>query len=647
MSLSELVYRPRWLARLRRGDDRRSLPRRLSLPRSSPAAREPFPSDPRLSPDFDAIGRQGSHFLTTKSSIYIRRHVETIQIKTASFGRRRLTIDVQLPTDPDLGTPEPGEQTLFWVPVTSITKTPARSNIDLLDDQGNAVPLLNRDENAAISYAAAIDAAERLLGRTPPPLLADLIHELINREGVRGDIPFVLARAGLASEGVDIESGAGAAFVESLRVLAGNSCIWVSLTGRPGDRRLVKFHYDIEFPRVRLRRERPKNLRFLVYAGEAGVAYPLDLPVRGDGNPYSLLRRLGARIAAALALGAVDFGIETPYIRGSDTYHLQVSSPPGVETRDINLLARLEPDVIVEPKQRSHGVHLYLNRVRLAPGGASLAVVTLRVGRRGFMTLSWLSALLTAALLWLFYETANVPRVIPETRATVLLFGPALLAALVVRPGEHPVATKLFSGVRVLVSLNGLLAVAAAAAVAGVRPDGMSLEQIWLIYAICASVVAGMVSLSWLLSWDSAYKLAETLRRRWRSGAAYRGACALLLALLSALLLLSSLRSDLLPAGLYLGFLVALVGPCAFASTSHARLGPSESWLAWFGVSFATLAAGTASLLLTMNLAAGWSWKAVVEALGFATLLAFLALAVQALADLWRIRFQAQGVRNR
>src|SRR4051794_13398445 len=55
--------------------------------------------DNRITPDFKAIGSRGGYFFLTDSSNYLKRHVETLQIKSASFARRRLTIDVQLPAD--------------------------------------------------------------------------------------------------------------------------------------------------------------------------------------------------------------------------------------------------------------------------------------------------------------------------------------------------------------------------------------------------------------------------------------------------------------------------------------------------------------------------------------------------------------------
>jgi hypothetical protein len=626
------------LHRFRRRDRRR----RFSLP-GLPQRDGRDPVDATLALDLEAIGTRAARFFMVESSDYIRRHVETIQIKSASFGRRRLTVDVQLPNDPELGINLEGGRSLFWVPVTSIAKRPISSNIDLCDERGRAVPLLTRHENAAISRAAAAAAIKELLDiEAVPPLLSDLIRELIDADGVAADVPLVLASAGLRREGVDLGKGPGAALADALRVLSGNSKLWIPLIGRPGERRILKFRYDIEFTQVGLRRERPRTLRFLVHAEASGITYPLDLPRRGDRNSYTPPRRVLARLTAAIGFGSVDFGVESPYLSGGDTYHIQVSSPPGVETRAIDLVADLEAATHNEKREQSHGVHLYLDHPRLAPDSDRYFLVALRIGRRGFMTLCWLSAMLTAGLLWLFEAAGEISIRSDEAAAATLLLGPALLSVVVVRPGEHPVASKLFSGVRFLVALNGLLALSAAAAIAGATPFHWTLDKTWLIYSIIASAIAFVVSLSWILSWDTTYELARAVRRWWRSGRAYRLSCAGLTAIVAIVLYLGAKAPQLTSESLYLGLLAILVFPSAFASASHARLTPTSGRLAWFLASYATLLAAAGTVALIVDLAHPWSWARLAPELAIAGLLGAIVLFLEDL----RIARQKRKLRS-
>jgi hypothetical protein len=587
---------------------------------------EPLPVDSRISPDLGKIGRHGHYFLLIDSSHYLKRHVETLQIKSGSHGRRRLTIDIQLPVDQRLGQPRSRGDGIyeFWIPVTFVAKHPSRSNVDVRDDRGRVVPLLTREECNEISLAAVLANAKKLLEAPPSPFLVALLRQLVKCDGMESEVPLLVVRQAFRAEGAKLNKKEWRPFLEALRRLTGNYAMWVRFRGRPGERRVIKLHYDVEFERQGILRQRKAIRRYLVVGRESGAEHELELEEPGDKNPYSPLRRVAARIASSTGLGAVNVGIESPYIVGSDSYHLQAESPPGVETRDIDLLAKVPREADRRKWSRDHGAHLYVNRTRLVQENAGLALLTLRIGRRGFMTLAWLSAILSAALLWLFDLTATRKLESPEATAAVLLFGPALLAALVVRPGEHPVATKLFSGVRLLVTLNGILAIAAAAAVAGVRPKGWSIEHCWFILAIAASVSAAMVSLGWVFSWDITYKMVKGLRRQLRGGKTYRRLSVWLLRLTLLVLLLGSLNSRLsivAPWYLLLPLVVLTLG-CGFVAAGYVGLPPRSARLAAIADAATGLAALAGVATLVLHIADDWAWEApwlrlaVVPALG-------------------------------
>lgn len=568
------------------------------------------PVDKRITPDFTAIGSRGGYFFLTDSSNYLKRHVETLQIQSASFGRRRLTIDVQLPADGELGQAGDEGDYEFWIPVTFLAKRPPRSNIDLRDDRDRVVPLLTRRENNEITQAAVTAALREILPGEPSQLLLSLLCELITCNGIASEVALVLAKEALRAEGAELSTKRALAFVESLRVLSGNYAAWVGFHGRPGERRVIKFHYDVEFDRQRVLRQRRSTRNYVVYARRSDEYHELDVEEIGDKNPYSPVRRLAARAASATGLGAVNVGIESPYIVGSDSYHLQVESPPGVETRDIDLFATVDEEGDADSWKRDHGAHLYVNGASLAEEGAGIALLTLRIGRRGFMTLSWLSAVVSAAILWLFYLTAEDHIESPEATAAVLLFGPALLAALVVRPGEHPVATKLFSGIRLLVALNGVLVVGAAAAVAGVTPEGWSVEHFWFISAIAASASAAVVTLGWIFSWDTTYKLVKGLRRQLSTGAQYRRLCAWLLGATSLSLALGWLSqwTHLAPE-LFLAAAIGLLFACGFVAAGYAGLQRSSALLAGVAINLNCLALLAALAAFALDLRSGFGWE--------------------------------------
>jgi hypothetical protein len=520
-----------------------------------------------------------------------------------------LTIDVQLPL-PTAELAENVKERTFWLPVVSLTKTPPRSNIDFHDEQDRDLPLLNRDENAKISAAAVIQAAEDLLPNPPSDLLRALLREVVLREGIEADISLAVVQKALIEEQGPADSTAGRAFDEALRTLAGNSWLWLPIRGRPGDRRIIKFRYDFSLAPEKLRRRRPGTRLFLLQAEESGVLYRLDLKDLGDGNPRSFVRRLMARLANATGLAAIDLFVDSPYIRGSQTYHMQVDSPPAVEARGIRLLARLGPgEAVVDERHREHGAHLYLANAQVEE--MLPTVVTLRVGRRGFLTLSWLTSLLIAGLLWAFHEQWAAAALEPEATVAALLIIPALLTAFVLRPGEHPLASRLLFGVRILVGLGGLLAVAAALAAIGVRPTDWDLRQAWLIYAIAATVVAGWLSLSWVLAWDTTHRLAEWARGGWSTRWIYSVSVASALTLAVVLVVAGLLWADL-PDGWKIGAAagaaaLALFLGFAFATYARIDLPRAAGWIA-AAAFFGALLCGWAAAELVMNLSANWGW---------------------------------------
>ena len=556
----------------------------------------------------EGIGKGSTGFVLSPAKQWIRRHVETVQIKSASFGRRRLTIDIQLPI---AGANEDADkERVYWIPIASLSKRPPRSNIDLRDEEGSAIALLTRDEDATISMAAVQEAAKRAFKGGPTERDRVLLNELIIRDGVEADIALAVVHEALKKSPGSLSEGEQLAFEESIRSMAGNSWIWLPLQGRPGERRVIKFHYDLEFERDRLRRRRPKTRGILVWIEESQTIHRVDLVELGDGNPRSALRRLVARFANATGLAAIELAIQTPYIKGSATYHMQVESPPAVETRGINLLAKLKPGAVVDSWHRDHGVHLYLAHAQIEK--MLPAVVALRVGRRGFLTISWLTAVFAAAILWSFAVVGDDALTHREVTAAVLVVVPAILTALVIRPGEHPIATRLLFGVRFLVAACGLLLFAAAAAATEVKPSDWSTAHAWRIYAIAASIIAGFLTLSWVMATDTMQQISEFLHMRWRQLKTYRSA-AVCLAIGSAALLTYGWRDpSLIDAwtAVYLAALLAAFVSTFFAATTYARVDlPPEAGLVSALIGLLSALVLAASISLVVDLISEWDWE--------------------------------------
>jgi hypothetical protein len=78
---------------------------------------------------------------------------------------------------------------------------------------------------------------------------------------------------------------------------------------------------------------------------------------------------------------------------------------------------------------------------------------------------------------------------------------PTLLAAFLVRPGEHRLSTRLLVGVRILILGSGLCSFAAAGALAG-GWEGSHRLHIWRGCFVASIVFAMLLALAWALtSW--------------------------------------------------------------------------------------------------------------------------------------------------
>lgn len=473
---------------------------------SQPATAETTsPAPLSVRPTLEEIGRLGKAFVLTPTHEWLRRHVETVEIITERFARRRLTIDVRLPHDATQAAGEVPGGTLFFLPVAHLAKAPLTSNIDLVDETGASLALLNRDENADVTAAALAEALKDVVAQ-PSPLLTALVSQVVHLDGIRSAVLLDLAERALADEA---GGASGAAELElSLGAAAANSFLWLPLVGMPGQRRVVQLRYDVELQLPPVVRRRAELIEIEIQRPNHSAVY-LRLAGLEDDDPRSTLERILSHLMNLVGWGAVDLYLDTPHIRGPASYHLQVAPPRGVETRGIALLAELEDESgeLLEPETRVQrsGAHLYFTGARVTE--MFPAVISLRVGRRGFLSLSLMTSLVITTMLWCFESALGSTVARPEISAATLLVVPAALTALVLRGDEPAVTSRLLTGVRFLLLASALLAAAAAAALADIKPHDLTLREAWFWYAIAASAISVLLSVSWILSLDTTHRL--------------------------------------------------------------------------------------------------------------------------------------------
>ena len=209
------------------------------------------------------------------------------------------------------------------------------------------------------------------------------------------------------------------------------------------------------------------------------------------------------------------------------SYHLEVAAPPGVDVVGITadrLLAR-EPApkirwwrhlaarawwrglVLWEPTADA-AVQRYLPHVHInPPDGACIryrAAIFMRVSRPGWLTASWLVALVIAVVLGvgrfnLSAVYAKDTALQAGTAATLLLALLGVFATLLVRPGEHPLASRLLRVARLLILLDAAVVLVGVGNLVLHRAQHPIPVTIWTWLAIVSGAVFVLFTISRLL----------------------------------------------------------------------------------------------------------------------------------------------------
>lgn len=422
---------------------------------------------------------------------WVVRRVETVQFRDEYQVTRRMEVDFYVPRGTD------HEGASRHLPLTLLDKDPPVTSVEVSDEETRTVPLLSKAENAALSASGLAAALMYTLPSVPSGIVRSACWSLAND-------PPNDARSALATLTRIVRDHRGSTatpegYRDALRLqrwllvarqMIGNSIIWIINPDAPPTRRVLT----------------------LTYADQ--------LEILSGATP---------RIATFLALRSLRLGFRSAQIHSCRTYHFQMTVPPGLQLDDATLgadirevtdIARQRPPTLFRAEQRD--LHLYVDVIgahTLRQGSIS---VKCRIRREGFLSLTLSSALVVAALLWSTWllrphlDTISASHVMPP----VLLLIPAVLVTLVNRPGEHPFNRILLTGQRLLISLSGVFASIAAAVIAFVAVPRASdtLSWTWMLCAIGATLVAGLVLWSWMAS--------LALAARWRARASVAGLAA-------------------------------------------------------------------------------------------------------------------------
>ncbi len=255
-------------------------------------------------------------------------------------------------------------------------------------------------------------------------------------------------------------------FRSQLEELARNVVVLAAVTSPPKTRRIVKLTFESS-----ITYRPPKGLPRRLIQSAGWRCWRVDVPIGGSGG----------------------------------IHHLEAASPPGVDIVRI-MVTPWEEGRPVEPTSQPGGSpHVHV-RVPADTPYRSQARIFLRVSRPGWLTSAWLVALVIGAVMFagrlrlsvIFYTSPGQPAGSSEaaTAATLLLALLGVVAAVLARPGEHPLASRLLLLARVLILIDSAVVLSATGALVLHRPQEPETTTLWTCLLVIALVVAGLITAS-------------------------------------------------------------------------------------------------------------------------------------------------------
>jgi hypothetical protein len=366
----------------------------------------------------------GIVWLVRRPAAWIWRRVDSFEFIDDVTIRRRASVDFTLPETYLTKAYEPrGADSVYLAPLGLLKKDPL-NRFDLRNEEGAAMSLLTSKETSRVVAAAIVATATARLG---PRIESSVVRDVV--EVVRGS-----------------EAEATSAFnriVEPRRTARTTRWLLAHDPELRGILRELVRSFIVLVPVTKDPRRRILKM-----------AYDQDLEP-GPRRRLSLGQKLGWRKATV--------NLRVPEVGFSAAYHADIQTPTDVEILRAQLLVNPGDERYSKDVRCRDGVrHTHLYRAGIPPSAAGVVSLELRVTRPGLIRAGFLIAVLAALLLTAGSLRLDAVAKHPEVASTVLVLIPALLAAALLRPGEHELASKLLVGVRALVLGSGLLSIASA-----------------------------------------------------------------------------------------------------------------------------------------------------------------------------------------
>lgn len=290
---------------------------------------------------------------------------------------------------------------------------------------------------------------------------------------------------------------ASAIFRSRVEELAQNYVVHVGANTPPGSRRIIKLCYESQ-----IRFARPKGRLHRLWQSLGWRAWQVDVLIGGRGGSHHL------EVAAPPGVDVVGITAD-PVVMPSGRL-----VPAGGPLRRLGALAgRMTTtawwrDIVYWLPTATFSASGYAPHVHINPPESAMvryrAAIFVRVSRPGWLTASWLVALVISAVIGagrfslpvVYSATATGEA---GTAATLLLALLGVFATMLVRPGEHPLASRLLLLARLLILIQVAVVLVGVGNLVLHNPRHPVPVGLWTWLAIVAWAATGLFTLSWLL----------------------------------------------------------------------------------------------------------------------------------------------------
>jgi len=493
-----------------------------------------------------------SHYLLQRGRL--KRRETTVDIYLSDVGTRTIDVECSLP---DFG----WGKAWWYLPLALFPKGSVAPDLEVTYCDGDIIPIPTKQQNLGLTK----QAIDQLLDGGQLNIDCDSLERFYGREvgedEVRKFIAEVIVDWPVAARGRRLYfeklPGQSKELVDLLRTLEDRFVLWVPVEGEPLS------HHQFRIRRQEIHHQdeivAPKLVQ--VTWGVPTSLAPLDVKgLSAKGSPWIRPKAIFDRLPNTLAVRPLEASAFDLEANRAGSCHVRVNAPSGFLVRhiragevkpkpahqqpspesngvieieppgypDVVEIQPREPDVVIQGwDQNLAHVHLFHRenpeevycRVTLGPRG-------------GAISLWMMTAIFTAALLWLVhhqFETVTTHlhyvRFVAsgvgdhgagdkrlaiggnekQIAAAALLVGPAFASAWSLRAEGGELLRSFLAGARLLLLLSAAVSVAAALALAGLRPPYLDEFTAIEIYAGIGYLLAMPMIGAWLLSRDSVW----------------------------------------------------------------------------------------------------------------------------------------------